>query len=871
MRTAGANHHAFVRTHDEFNFHQSEYHISVDLISFDRPGWSGTNQFAVSELWFSVGPAENANDLHGGIVENTGFGFGFRYRHPDNVDDLQMRSAVSGMFESVAFPGMQVPGTIDFHVDATTFTIVLDGDTENAITGTHSLPAYATYNLMISHQTRNDTAERLTVINSVTVSGEAPPPPPPPPTEWAGYTILADDWVETGGLLGPLYIGLDPWIYAEALERWIFLPEENVVPGGAWWYAVNLEEEESNGDPPGPGQPVPGTDYTVRDKQWEDVFTQEIHDYYAPQFNTEVDYATVVYIDPAYTGGGSDGSIERPFTTLGSGRFDTSDVAYLVRRGTSHTIENIEFYGNDVMLGAYGEGDKPVLTDGRLIFRGRNGLIRDVDIDTVRSGTHGDFLNALNFKVFNARFHGTSENVFLGRNYKVIGVEVVNSNRNAIFIQQMDRSQDSHLEIGYCYIHKVNQIWFPDAKDQTVASGDGIMFSPFRGTYHYHNNIIYRSDTGNKFCIIGNAGDTQGGAVYGLIENNYLYAPHSYPSGGNGLYFGNIDGASAEAHHHIEIRNNVVVGTKHLIDGDENWTSWGVYTNSSRITAYGNLFIDMRGGLQLGSGAFGDNIVYNNTFINLKDRNRIHASAAYVYNNIFDEPASGSGVWENNLILFRVNLNTVFRDPANEDFRLVAGSPAIDGGTWQPWMNQAWTTDFLGTPVPHNDSIDIGAFQYRDEGDTEPPSVPQDLSASGVTATTVTLSWTESTDNVGVAGYWIYINGTDRQAVADTTASVTGLLPETEYTFTVTAFDAAGNESAPGDPLSVTTLPAPPRWAGFERFQENWADTGAWLGLVNVANAPWVYAMDLERWLLVPEEIVTQAGSWVFSPEADGD
>lgn len=93
--------------------------------------------------------------------------------------------------------------------------------------------------------------------------------------------------------------------------------------------------------------------------------------------------------------------------------------------------------------------------------------------------------------------------------------------------------------------------------------------------------------------------------------------------------------------------------------------------------------------------------------------------------------------------------------------------------------------------------------------DTEPPAAPSSLAASAITSSSVTLTWNASTDNVGIAGYRIY-NGT---ALAGTTSglsyTVSSLQPETSYTFTFVAFDAAGNVSPPSSALNVTTAPAP--------------------------------------------------------------
>lgn len=91
--------------------------------------------------------------------------------------------------------------------------------------------------------------------------------------------------------------------------------------------------------------------------------------------------------------------------------------------------------------------------------------------------------------------------------------------------------------------------------------------------------------------------------------------------------------------------------------------------------------------------------------------------------------------------------------------------------------------------------------------DTAAPSAPAGLTASAKTATTVTLSWSASTDNVGVTGYDVYKGTTLAATVNGTTltAKVSGLTPSTAYTFTVKAKDAAGNTSAASNEVAVTT------------------------------------------------------------------
>jgi chitodextrinase len=94
--------------------------------------------------------------------------------------------------------------------------------------------------------------------------------------------------------------------------------------------------------------------------------------------------------------------------------------------------------------------------------------------------------------------------------------------------------------------------------------------------------------------------------------------------------------------------------------------------------------------------------------------------------------------------------------------------------------------------------------------DTQPPSAPTNLTGTSTLPTQVNLSWTASTDNVGVAGYHVLRNGNQVGTTLATSYVDTGLATSTTYTYTVTAFDAAGNVSAPSSPLAVTTAASQP-------------------------------------------------------------
>ncbi|RRQ77544.1 glycoside hydrolase family 48 protein [Streptomyces griseofuscus] len=99
----------------------------------------------------------------------------------------------------------------------------------------------------------------------------------------------------------------------------------------------------------------------------------------------------------------------------------------------------------------------------------------------------------------------------------------------------------------------------------------------------------------------------------------------------------------------------------------------------------------------------------------------------------------------------------------------------------------------------------VGAGSGGGTGDTTPPTVPTNLAVSATTDTSVSLTWTASTDDVGVAGYDIYRGGTLAGSAATTSFTDSGLKASTAYSYTVKAKDAAGNVSAASGAVTATT------------------------------------------------------------------
>jgi hypothetical protein len=89
------------------------------------------------------------------------------------------------------------------------------------------------------------------------------------------------------------------------------------------------------------------------------------------------------------------------------------------------------------------------------------------------------------------------------------------------------------------------------------------------------------------------------------------------------------------------------------------------------------------------------------------------------------------------------------------------------------------------------------------------PTVPGNLTATALSPTDIRVAWTSSTDNVGVAGYRLYRDGSQVATTTGTSHIVTSLAPASTYRFTISAYDAAGNASPLSAVVSATTPVAP--------------------------------------------------------------
>ena len=141
-----------------------------------------------------------------------------------------------------------------------------------------------------------------------------------------------------------------------------------------------------------------------------------------------------------------------------------------------------------------------------------------------------------------------------------------------------------------------------------------------------------------------------------------------------------------------------------------------------------------------------------------------------------------------------------------------AGGGTIEGipiGTNRKFVILAEDADGLILNHGEVSGITITAGQTTNVGTIDTyPYTPAGVSATAISSSQINLSW-DATDDVGLTGYNIYRDGSLLKSVTSTSTSDTGLSPSTPYCYTVSAFDAAGNESGKSNTKTFTTPACP--------------------------------------------------------------
>ena len=341
------------------------------------------------------------------------------------------------------------------------------------------------------------------------------------------------------------------------------------------------------------------------------------------------------YIDPTYTGGVSNGSIDTPYKSWEDFGLFESNNNYLQKRGTETTSINKRItIGGDggyvggqdgpqvfnILLGAYGEGERPII-NGRPESRDTviamticdNIRIEGLDLRGSINYNNSDkttvsvvgpggywqegFYGCTNTLIKDCKLSGAYNGVrALSYSTSVDGVkvencEIFNTTDDGVFIKDTN-----NVEFSGCHIHHVNQAYLNGVEN---SGGDGMQYLNSTNVY-VHNCTIDRSDTANKFCIIHGHTDGINPNDVIRIEDNTLICPQ--PQGGGALIY-------------------LFGGEKSIIKGnnfetkDINGGLISIYCHTPSIKVHYNVFNKNSQGITLfDPSGFEPAEIYNNTF-----------------------------------------------------------------------------------------------------------------------------------------------------------------------------------------------------------------------------------------------------------------
>jgi len=149
----------------------------------------------------------------------------------------------------------------------------------------------------------------------------------------------------------------------------------------------------------------------------------------------------------------------------------------------------------------------------------------------------------------------------------------------------------------------------------------------------------------------------------------------------------------------------------------------------------------------------------------------------------------------------------IYRDGGNTPIDTVGGTTTTYSDTTVAPVTQ-YTYTVTAVDATGNESASSNSAAAT-SSDTVAPAAPTIVTATVNSDSQITVEWSGASDNVGVTGYRIYRNGDitpiDTVDGAATSYSDTTVAPVTQYTYTVTALDDAGNESAASGPATGTT------------------------------------------------------------------
>ena len=428
-----------------------------------------------------------------------------------------------------------------------------------------------------------------------------------------------------------------------------------------------------------------------------------------------------VYINPNYSGVET-GTINQPYNSWSDINF-SNNTAYLQKRGTSTVGDIVVSTKNNVLIGAYGSGSKPIITgiagniNKILVFNGcTNCAVENINFvgHQPEAPTAGIFLNGYSAQTYNITIQNCDiSNCFNGvrvipsnhgnEKLTIDNCNIYNINEDGIFASNL-----SKFTCKNTLIDRVNLDWHYQCHEHSCASGDGIHLTGNCDDFLIENCIIDRRYTGLKFCFIHNS-DDGGYGNDGIIRDCTFYSPKDTigaPSAGGAIFL--FDGDS------ILIERTKFIGSNRLYSNDIGIGGQVSFDNIIMNYVLGDSVINFSNTFRC------DNFVANNitwtgnrpgsTALNLSNGNVVVNNCA-VAATPGTTPILGTYSGGANKIYVGSVSNWAgefgWSNWADEDYHLQSSSSLIDDG-----INLSLLSDMDGISVPQGNAPDIGCYEY---------------------------------------------------------------------------------------------------------------------------------------------------------------
>lgn len=468
-------------------------------------------------------------------------------------------------------------------------------------------------------------------------------------------------------------------------------------------------------------------------------------------------------------------------------------------------------------------------------------------------------MNGNGTRLINLLVHDTRDGIGVDVLAQDVEVNGVITYSNGWWGPDRGHGHGMYLRNGSGTVHKYNDIISFDnhATGQKVFGYSGV----YGDDVHYDGFVGFNNEEGN--FLLGVTAHPMKNIV---VRNSYIYSPKnaSGKRGGNGMRigYGNLQNFD------VILENNYIAGRTNSLDvdpfqsaqitGNTIWSSGnGVGSSMFKMSeAIGKTaaayIINNNTYFDNDNGATTYNFAYTspstagkgnfNYTLDWKRLTPFDTNSSYTLGTPGGVPnVDKYFVKPNAYEIGRANIVVYNWSQANSVSVNVSSSGLVVGDSYEVRDAQ----NYLGTPIatgvytggnitipmtstavypavgnlffaPVHTSKEFGVFVIRKQGgsttqppppqtDTTAPSVPANLSATPASSTGINLAWTASTDAVGVTGYKIYRGGVQIATSPTTSYSNTGLTPSTVYTYSVSAYDAAGNTSAQSANVSATT------------------------------------------------------------------